>query len=146
MGSMEQPLHVVGAILLKGDRILIARRAPHKSAPGLWEFPGGKVERGESPPEALEREILEEMGLTIISLATLDVSDTLVGDSVIRLEVIVCQLLNDFLGASSDHDDFLWASKDDLSSLKWAQPDLPAVQLLLGYEKLSDLVRWRSER
>lgn len=141
MESREQPLHVVGAILLKGDRILVARRAPHKSAPGLWEFPGGKVERGESPPKALEREILEEMGLTIKSLKTFDVSDTLVGDRVIRLEVIVCELLSDFQGFSSDHDEFLWASKDDLPSLKWATPDLPAVQKLLGAESLSDLLR-----
>jgi len=141
MESKVQPLHVVGAILLKGDRILVARRAPHKSAPGLWEFPGGKVERGESPPQALEREILEEMGLTIKSLKTLDVSDTLVGDRVIRLEVMVCELHNEFEGSSSDHDDFLWASQDDLHSLKWATPDLPAVQQLLGFESLSDLVR-----
>lgn len=141
MESRKQPLHVVGAILLKGDRILIARRAPHKSAPGLWEFPGGKVERGESPPEALEREILEEMGLTIKSLKTVDVSDTLVGDMVIRLEVIVCELLNDFEGFSSDHDQFLWASKGDLPPLAWATPDLPAVELLLGFEDLSALVR-----
>lgn len=141
MESKEQPLHVVGAILLKGDRILIARRAPHKSAPGLWEFPGGKVERGESPTEALEREILEEMGLTIKSLKTLDVSDTLVGDRVIRLEVIVCELLSEFEGFSSDHDEFHWASKDNLPSIKWATPDLPAVQQLLGFENLSDLVR-----
>lgn len=141
MESREQPLHVVGAILLKGDRILIARRAPHKSAPGLWEFPGGKVESGESPPEALEREILEEMGLTIKSLKTVDVSDTLVGDMVIRLEVIVCELLTDFEGFSIDHDQFLWASKGDLPSLAWATPDLPAVELLLGFEDLSALVR-----
>ncbi len=141
MESKEQPLHVVGAILLKGDRILVARRASHKSAPGMWEFPGGKVERGESPPEALEREIHEEMGLTIKSLKTLDVSDTLVGDRVIRLEVMVCELLNDFEGSSSDHDEFLWASKDELPSLNWATPDLPAVKLLLGFEDLSALVR-----
>jgi 8-oxo-dGTP diphosphatase len=141
MESRKQPLHVVGAILLKGDRILVARRAPHKSAPGLWEFPGGKVEFGESPPEALEREILEEMGLRVKSLSTLDTSETLVGNQVIRLEVIVCELLNAFEGFSSDHDEFLWASKDDLLALNWAAPDLPAVELLLGFENLSALVR-----
>ena len=141
MGSMKQPLHVVGAILLKGDRILVGRRAPHKSAPGFWEFPGGKVESGELPAQALEREIREELGLRIKSLRTLDVSDTPVGATMIRLEVIVCELLSDFEGASSDHDEFLWASKDDLPSLNWATPDLPAVELLLGFESLSDLLR-----
>jgi 8-oxo-dGTP diphosphatase len=141
MESREKPLHVVGAILLKGDRILVARRAPHKSAPGLWEFPGGKVESGESPPVALEREVLEELGLSVTCLKTLDASETLVEGRVIRLEVIVCELLNDFAGFSSDHDEFLWASKDDLPSLNWATPDLPAVELLLRLESLSALVR-----
>ncbi len=120
---------------------MVARRAPHKSSPGLWEFPGGKVEVGESPSEALEREIREEMGLNVKALMTLDASQTLVGDMVIRLEVMVCELLNDFEGFSSDHDEFLWASKDDLPSLNWATPDLPAVQLLLGFENLSALAR-----
>lgn len=146
MESREQPLHVVGAILLKGDRILVARRAPHKSAPGLWEFPGGKVEARESPSEALEREIHEEMGLSVKAQMTLDASETWVGDRVIRLEVIVCELLNDFEGFSSDHDEFLWASKDDLPSLNWATPDLPAVQKLLGFGNLSDLLRYSSGR
>ena len=141
MESREQPLHVVGAILLKGDRILVARRASHKSAPGLWEFPGGKVESGESPEQALEREVHDELGLRIKSLKTFDVSDTPVGDTMIRLEVIVCDLLSDFAGAGPDHDEFLWASRDDLPSLNWAAPDLPAVELILGFEDLSPLAQ-----
>jgi 8-oxo-dGTP diphosphatase len=130
---------VVGAILLKGDRILVARRAPHKSAPGLWEFPGGKVEAGESPSEALEREMFEEMGLRVEAIKTFNVSETSVGDLVIRLEVMVCMLLSEFDGESSDHDTFLWATKPDLESLAWAEPDLPAVAALLKLGRLSDL-------
>lgn len=86
---------------------MVASRAQHKSAPGVWEFPGGKVDSGESPAEALEREIHEELGLHIKSLQTFGVSDTFVGDTVICLEVIVSELLTDFLGFSSDHDEFL---------------------------------------
>lgn len=140
MESMEQPLHVVGAILLQGDRILVARRATHKSAPGLWEFPGGKVESGESPAQALEREIHEELGLRIKSLKTFDVSETPVGDTLIRLEVILCELLSDFAGASSDHDKFMWAKASDLESLNWANPDLPAVASLAALGSLDKLL------
>ena len=139
MESREQPLHVVGAILLKGDRILVARRASHKSAPGLWEFPGGKVEASESSSEALEREIHEEMGLRVEATKTFNVSETSVGDLVIRLEVIVCKLLSEFSGESSDHDTFMWATMPDLESLAWAEPDLPAVAALLALGRLSDL-------
>jgi 8-oxo-dGTP diphosphatase len=137
MGSKEQPLHVVGAILLKGDRILIARRASHKSASGLWEFPGGKVDPGESPAEALAREIREELDLKINVLETFDISDTMVGGRCIRLEVMVCNVIGDFAGVSSDHDAFIWATTGDMGSLEWATPDLPAVRKLRTFADLS---------
>ena len=54
---------VVAGIIKKKDRVLIGRRAPHEKAPGLWEFPGGKLEEGESKEAALKRELKEELGL-----------------------------------------------------------------------------------
>ena len=133
MSETRKALHVVGAILLDKDRILVARRAPHKSAAGLWEFPGGKVDAGEEPFDALVREIHEELSLTIEPIRTFDVSDTLIGETVIRLEVIVCRVLSHFAGLSSDHDDFIWVGPGELSTLAWAAPDLPAVQELQKY-------------
>lgn len=56
-------IDVVAGIIRKGSHVLIARRAAHKSMPGKWEFPGGKVEEGETPECALERELLEEFGI-----------------------------------------------------------------------------------
>jgi 8-oxo-dGTP diphosphatase len=137
MESRELPLQVVGAILLKGDRILVARRASHKSAAGLWEFPGGKVEPGESPAEALSREISEELDLKIKVLKTFDISVTLVGERYIRLQVMVCDVTGEFAGVSSDHDAFLWAKTGDIESLDWATPDLPAVRKLKTLADLS---------
>jgi len=58
----SNPIHVVAAIFTKGKKVLACRRASHKNSPGLWEFPGGKVENGESSFAALEREIKEELG------------------------------------------------------------------------------------
>ena len=45
------------------NKVLIGRRAPHERAPGLWEFPGGKMEQGETPEECLKRELMEELGI-----------------------------------------------------------------------------------
>jgi 8-oxo-dGTP diphosphatase len=53
---------VVAAVVRQGDRILITRRRDDADRGGLWEFPGGKVERGEAEPDALAREIREELG------------------------------------------------------------------------------------
>ncbi|HYR88071.1 MAG TPA: (deoxy)nucleoside triphosphate pyrophosphohydrolase [Terriglobia bacterium] len=58
-------IDVVAAIIRRGERILITQRFDNVHLPGLWEFPGGKVEAGESLQAALEREIREELGLQI---------------------------------------------------------------------------------
>lgn len=134
---MGETLHVVGAILLQGDQILIARRAPHKSAAGLWEFPGGKVESNETSADALEREIQEELRLAIKPINTFDTSDTMVGELIIRLEVIVCQVTGIFQGFSGDHDQLAWVVASELDSYTWAAPDLPAVHALKRLKALS---------
>ena len=59
--SLEMPLLVTAAVISDGDKILITRRPKDKRHPGLWEFPGGKVDPGESPEKALCREIREEL-------------------------------------------------------------------------------------
>ena len=61
-GTERQPLRVVAAVCMRGGRVLIARRRHGDSLGGKWEFPGGKIEPGESPEHALERELDEELG------------------------------------------------------------------------------------
>src|SRR5690625_2726231 len=61
----SKTVHVVGAIIEREGTVFAARRNPERSAGGLWEFPGGKVELGESPEQALRREVLEELGIGI---------------------------------------------------------------------------------
>ncbi|EJF31618.1 MULTISPECIES: pyrimidine (deoxy)nucleoside triphosphate diphosphatase [Enterobacteriaceae] len=61
---MLKNLDVVAAVIEREGKILLARRPENGDQPGLWEFPGGKVERGETQPEALARELLEELGIT----------------------------------------------------------------------------------
>lgn len=57
--------HVVGALIWQGDRFMICRRPPHKKRGLLWEFVGGKVESGETEQQALVRECIEELGVTV---------------------------------------------------------------------------------
>jgi mutator protein MutT len=57
---------VTAAIVLQDNKVLLTRRAPGQSLEGYWEFPGGKVEEGESLQECLKREIFEELGVQVM--------------------------------------------------------------------------------
>ncbi|MGP5612760.1 (deoxy)nucleoside triphosphate pyrophosphohydrolase [Corynebacterium variabile] len=58
---MAKRINVVGAVLTQGTKVLAAQRGEDMSLAGMWEFPGGKMEQGETPQEALRRELQEEL-------------------------------------------------------------------------------------
>jgi 8-oxo-dGTP diphosphatase len=124
-------MRVVAAIIQRGDEYLVGRRAAHKSSAGEWEFPGGKPEPGETEPAALEREILEELGVEIRVLRLFDRSVTAVGELEIELACYACELVADAPSASTDHDRLEWVDERELAALNWAAPDRPALKRLL---------------
>lgn len=113
---------VVGAAILDGDRVLAARRTSPAAAAGRWEFPGGKVEPGETPERALVREVAEELGCTIGVIGWL-AGEAPIGETHL-LTVAVARL------ASGDpvpreHDLVRWLAADELGSVDWLEADRP---------------------
>ncbi|MDR5698552.1 (deoxy)nucleoside triphosphate pyrophosphohydrolase [Agromyces aerolatus] len=127
---MSEPLHVVAAVIEHEGRVLACRRRAGKADAGKWEFPGGKVEAGETAAEALVREIVEELGVEIEVHDELTTDDTDVGGRVIRLTCLRATLTAGRPTSSTDHDAMRWATPAELVTLDWAAPDLPAVRLL----------------
>ncbi len=123
-------IHVVAAIFVRDGKIMAARRAAHKAAAGLWEFPGGKVEIGEDARAALAREIEEELGVAIEVGELVDDSVTAVGETEIRLACYLVSAANEWPTTSSDHDAIEWLSFENIGDVQWAAPDLPAVAKL----------------
>lgn len=85
-------LIVAAAALARDGRFLLQQRPPGKSLPGLWEFPGGKVEPGESPEDALARELAEELGIVVdpASLCPLTFAGTQVETGPLLLLLYLC--------------------------------------------------------
>lgn len=130
MSAPPGPLHVVAAVIEHDGRVLACRRRAGKADAGKWEFPGGKIEPGETPAQALVREIQEELSVTIEVVGELTTDDTAVGDRTIRLTCLNATLTADPPQSSTDHDALRWLSPAELHTLDWAAPDLPAVRMV----------------
>ena len=128
--TRPNPLQVVAAVIIHDATVLTCRRKPGKSAAGLWEFPGGKVEPAETPDAALRREIREELGVDIQVGRLLLRETTRVGDLDIDLACYECTLSTVAPTASIDHDLLVWQPLARLGELDWARPDLPMVSML----------------
>lgn len=135
--SAPHTISVVGAVFtrMNGDgvrEVLAFRRGPGRDGAGLWEFAGGKIEPGETPEQALAREVHEELGIHVV------VGELLIATQVwveirevfVNLSCFFVTPLAELPTSSTDHDEMRWVPVHDLHTLKWIAPDVPAVEAL----------------
>lgn len=116
---------VVGAAILRDGRVLAARR----SDVGGWELPGGKVEPGESPEDAVVREIREELGCEVAVTGWLDPTVPIRPGLDLRVATAVL-ISGEPLPAYGDHDAIRWLAPDQHAAVGWLEADLPFVEVL----------------
>ena len=120
---------IVGAAIIDDGKVLACARSDPPEFAGRWEFPGGKVEPGESDIEALVRECSEELAVDVI------VGDR-VGEDVplahgwAILRVFAAQLVDGNVPKMLEHSDMRWLSADELYSVDWLPADAPIVAAL----------------
>ena len=120
-------IDVTAAIIVQSGKVLAARRKPGKHLSGYWEFPGGKIEKGESPEECLVRELSEELGIEVRVNAFIGESKFDYGNKYIRLLAYkVEHVSGDF--KLLDHDEIRWLAMCELDDLEWAPADLPIIK------------------
>ena len=128
-----RPTVLVAAVALidaKG-KILLAKRPEGKSMPGLWEFPGGKVEEGEAPESALVRELKEELGIDVEpeALKALTIVSHAYEDFHLLMSLYLCR---EWRGAPQGREgqDCLWVAPDEMRALPMPPADVPLVDEL----------------
>lgn len=126
---MSKQIEVVGAVITHDELILCAQRGPSGSLAGLWEFPGGKLEHGESPETALRREILEELGCTVDVGEQVTVTKHVYEFGEVTLRTYYCRIVEG-TPTRSEHSALQWLERDQLQMLAWAPADIPAVLLV----------------
>lgn len=122
----QKKIHVVGAAILRDGRCLVARRGAHKRGAGEWEFPGGQVEAGEAPEEALRRELEEELGVIVEVGEWLARGTSSRGDLEIELDVYRATLRRG-VPELRDHDRVDWVGTEAFGSLRWSEADIPTL-------------------
>ena len=123
-------IEVVAAIIRKGDRIFATQRG-YGEWKDWWEFPGGKMETGETPEEALKREIREELSTEIrvdelLSTVEYDYNEQAFH---LTLHCYLCSLLTEAMHLN-EHEAARWLSRDELNSVQWLPADLEVIEML----------------
>jgi 8-oxo-dGTP diphosphatase len=120
-------VQVVGAALVRDARVLAARRISPERLAGLWEFPGGKVEPGETDEEALLRELEEELGVTVVVGERIGPELQLGGTAVMRVYLAT---LTAGEPVGHEHDALRWLAADELDDVPWIPADAPVLPVL----------------
>jgi len=130
--SIMKTIHVTAAVILDQGKILCVQRGENKYdyISKKWEFPGGKVEEGESIESCVVREIKEELKLEINVLDAFVQVDHQYPDFRIIMDAFLCEITEGNL-VLTEHVDFKWLKAADLNQLDWAAADIPIVQKLM---------------
>ena len=123
-------IHVTCAIIERDNLILAAQRSANMSLPLKWEFPGGKIDYGESPEECLRREIVEEMGIQVSVGKSLSATSHNYPTFSVTLHPFVCSIESGEI-VLHEHAAIVWLPPEELHNLDWAEADLPVIQSYL---------------
>ncbi|GLC24775.1 pyrimidine (deoxy)nucleoside triphosphate pyrophosphohydrolase [Roseisolibacter agri] len=122
-------IRVIAAVIANGDRLLVCQRPPHKRHGGLWEFPGGKCEPGESDADAADRELREELGISVVSTGA-ELAAFHDPGSPFLIAFVPVEIEGE--PVCHEHMALFWGTPEELAVLPLAPTDRRFVGVLLG--------------
>ncbi|MEJ5998625.1 (deoxy)nucleoside triphosphate pyrophosphohydrolase [Corynebacterium sp. H130] len=126
---MKKRIEVTGAVIVKDGKVLGAKRGEGKSLAGYWEFPGGKIEPGETPKEALARELREELHIDAEVGEFVTTTEHEYDFAIIVLSTYYCSLEKGE-PKLTEHAEVRWLTGAEMLELEWAPADIPAVEII----------------
>lgn len=123
-------IKVACAIIEKDGLVLAAQRSERMSLPLKWEFPGGKIEPGETPEECLCRELFEEMGVSVNVGKSLPASTYHYSKVSVTLYPFVCSIASGEI-VLDEHAAIDWLPPEELHTLDWAEADVAVIESYL---------------
>jgi len=124
-------IHVSCAIIERDGLILAAQRSASMSLPLKWEFPGGKIDHGESAAECLRRELVEELGIQVCVGESLPASTHHYQEFTVTLYPFICMIVAGEIFLQ-EHSAMAWLPPAQLHNLDWAEADLPIIRHYLS--------------
>ena len=124
---MKRHLHVACAIIEQNGTVLTAQRSAAMSLPLKWEFPGGKIEAGETAEECLIRELREELGVSVFIGSALSPATHCYPDFTVTLYPFTCRLTGGTV-SMYEHHALKWVEPQQMADLDWAAADLPVIR------------------
>jgi 8-oxo-dGTP diphosphatase len=130
MYEYMKTINVSAAIIIEDNKVFATQRG-YGEWKGWWEFPGGKIEAGECPKEALVREIKEELDADIIVGELLDTVEWDYPTFHLTMHCFICTLQSESISLN-EHEDSAWLTKENLDSVKWLPADLGLLEKIIG--------------
>ncbi len=126
---MKKRIEVVGALIEKEEKILICQRPKNKGCALLWEFVGGKVEKGETKREALKRECFEELKIQVLVGEEFASVSHEYEHATVDLTVFKAKIIEG-TPQNLEHNDIRWVSKSELDNFEFCPADEPILTLI----------------
>ena len=120
---------IIKAINENGDPIIFATQRGYGDLKGGWEFPGGKIEEGETPQEALVREIKEELETEIIVGELIDTIEYDYPTFHLSMDCFSAEIVSGDL-VLKEHEAAKWLTKDELDSVEWLPADMSLIEII----------------
>lgn len=118
---------VIKAVNEYGEPIIFATQRGYGEFKGGWEFPGGKIEVGETPQEALKREIMEELDIEISVGELIDTIEYDYPEFHLSMDCFWCEIVNGNL-VLKEHEDARWLTKEQLDNVEWLPADITLIE------------------